>query len=163
MSANSKDAIRESYVLIIKLLERTRQGKIEWTNRVLFLGVERGAPRPETSHSYYAELGNNLIATVWEDERSLGFSLVDSQAGPHEPYVVVPPPAPLKQEVLSILLDKEEAGMGKLTDESIVFEDLTALLELIKRTPIQSDARIEQAKKIEQARNYLDKLDELAS
>ena len=28
MSANCKDAIRESYVLMIKLLERAREGKL---------------------------------------------------------------------------------------------------------------------------------------
>ena len=154
MSANSEDAIRESYVLILKLLERTRQRKIEWTSGDTLLKVPRGALRPETEYRYQAELGSNLVATVWEDDHSIGFQLVelDLHANPPEPYVLMPPPTEPKGEVLSICLDKHEAGLGKLTDESIVYEELAALLSLIRRAPVQSDVRIEQAK------NYLDEL-----
>jgi hypothetical protein len=152
MSANSEDAIRESYLLIIKLLERTRERKIEWTCGAPLLKVARGAPKAETEHRFQTELGNDLVATVWEDDHSLGFNLADSQAGPPEPALLMPPPAAPRGEVLSIRLDKHEAGLGKLTDESIVYEELAALLALIRHAPVQSDVRIEQAK------NYLDEL-----
>jgi hypothetical protein len=152
MSANSEDAIRESYVLIIKLLERTREGKIAWRSGNPLLKVVRGALKQEAEYRYQTELGNDLVATVWEDDHSLGFTLDDLRAGPPEPSIVMPPPAAPRGEVLSIHLDKHEAGLGKLTDESIVYEDLATLIDLIKRAPVQADARIEQARK------YLDQL-----
>jgi hypothetical protein len=153
MSANSEDAIRESYVLIIKLLERTRERKIKWTSGDPIFRVERGAPGPEAVYRYQTKLANDLTATVWEDDHSLGFELTDPQAGLPEPSIVMPPSGAPKGEVHFIRLDKMEAGLGKLTDESIVYEDLAALLAMIRHAPAyQSDSRIEQAK------NYLDEL-----
>jgi hypothetical protein len=153
MSANSKDAIRESYVLIVKLLERTRERKIEWT-AVRILGSVSEAILVGAECAYQAKLGHNLVATVWENDQSIGFKLVELnvQAGPPLPPHLNQPVKDYEREVLSICLSKEEAASDKLTDENIVFEDLTTLFELIKRAPIQADERIEQA------RRYLDQL-----
>jgi hypothetical protein len=153
MSANSKDAIRESYVLIIKLLERTREDKIEWTEAEPH-GSASKAIIGVTKNAYQAKLGRNLIATVWENNQSLGFNLVELnfQSGPPLPPDLNQPSKDYEREVLSVCLSKQEKVSGNLTDESIVYEDLAALIELIERVPVKADARIEQA------RRYLDQL-----
>ena len=153
MSANSEDAIRESYGLILKLKDRTRQGKVEWAT-LKQLGSISEAISKRAECAFEMNLGGNLAAIVWETSRSVGFCLVelDFSSGPPLPPHLNQPSKDYERKVLSIELDKDEAGLGKITDESIVFEDLTALVALIRRAPVRSDARIEQAN------TYLDEL-----
>lgn len=150
---NFEPDLSESYVLIIKLLETTRQDKIEWTT-VERLGSESERILNEAESAYQTKLGGNLVAMVWENGQSIGFKLVELNLQP-EPQSLPhlnQPPKDDERRVLSVRFNKSEASLGKITDESIVYEDLSALIELIKRAPVRSDERIEQAK------NYLDQL-----
>ena len=155
MSTNSKDAVRESYVLIIKLLERTRERKIAWVEADPACIPAKQLHVTNARFAYRTTLGNNLIATIWENDRFIGFRLMELNlpAGPPLPSDLNLPPKDYEREVLSICLDRLVAIDDSLTDETLVFEDLSALLALIQNAPNrQSDARIEQAK------NYLDQL-----
>jgi hypothetical protein len=153
MNINPEDAIRESYPLILKLKEITRRGKIEWTT-VADRGSVSGAILKNADSAFEAKVGGDLCAIVWENLKFVGFDLVQvefSSVPPHSPQLQQAR-KDYEREVLSIRLNIETASSGDITDESIVFEDLVGLLELIRRAPRQFDVRIEKAK------NYLDEL-----
>lgn len=139
---NTPYEISESSNLIEKLLNLTRDGKIEWTTLQI---VPRAG---EMTRQYFTPLEGSLEVSVWENHRAAGFRLIDKSI--QEPAMRVIAVVP-ERDLLSISIDHEhDADLGPL------YTMLMALLVLARRTIDKVEPKIDQVKQ------YLDKLNKMA-
>jgi hypothetical protein len=138
--------LNRAALLIAKLLIRTREGKLQWTN----------AARMSAGSFHRAGLDEGLEAHLSRDDKGLGFKL----CGP--PAVDLPAFCNLagvlggrdSNEVISVALDHSYGKAGLVeSPETIVYRDLAELIFLAENPKSVSDDL-----RYQQALTYLDKL-----
>jgi hypothetical protein len=147
----------ESAVLIAKLVELTREGKINWSQKTL--GIFPGTTR------FHTTIDGDLEAAVWSTDKEIGFRIFEKNppAGNtsqrweggdpmgNPPLNVQAHSAPLPlatgRDLLAISIERAGGAM-----RSEVYIPLMGLLELARR----SSDKIEP--KIERVKQYLEKL-----
>lgn len=152
---NTPYDLKESALLIAKLVALTRDGKVDWREQKL-VAHELG---PVTTR-YFSGLEGNSEALVWSTDKSVGFKVFEKVSGalltlpswgrisnPDVPFDSAPRMSVPERDLVSISIDHEDGpSRGEL------YVNLMSLLELARR----SSDKIEP--KIERVKEYLDKL-----
>jgi hypothetical protein len=135
---NTAYDLAESAVLIGKLVDLTRDGKIEWNAVRPGLVKELG---PATTR-YGSTLEGPSEVLVWSTERSAGFRVYEKATESTGVFTTTS-----ERDLISISMDHEDGpGRGQ------VYVNLMALLELARRSADKIEPKIERVKQ------YLDKL-----
>jgi hypothetical protein len=137
--------LNKAALLIAKLLIRTREGKLQWTNGT------RMAP----GSFYKAGLDEGIEAQLSRDDKELGFKLWGAPAVELSPFSHVAETLGGRStnEIVSIKLNHSFGKTGLESPETIVYRDLAELIYLADNPKsISDDLRYRQAL------TYLDKL-----
>jgi hypothetical protein len=149
---NNPYDFHESAALITKLVDLTRNGKIEWSQGlkplISFDEIDR----------YYAIVEGNLEVQVWVSKKAAGFRLIERAREQSESPVPPLMPSPrnfiplglpniTERELIAISLSHEEGP-----SRGQIYIKLMALLELARRSVDKVEPKVDRVKQ------YLDKL-----
>lgn len=136
---NTAYDLAESAVLIGKLVDLTRDGKVEWSEVKPGMAKELGL----ATTRYISTLeGASETLLVWSTERSAGFRVYEKSIESTRVFTTTS-----ERDLISISIDHED---GPARGE--VYVNLMALLELARRSANKIEPKIERVKQ------YLDKL-----
>lgn len=135
---NSPYDISESKVLIDKLFQLTRDGKIKWN-------YASAVPRTGViTQQFFVGLDDDMEASIWTSNKSAGFRVAEKNA--QDPAAAMMPSIP-GRDLVAISIDHDhDAELGS------IYVLLMALLELARRSVDKVEPKIDRVKQ------YLEKL-----
>jgi hypothetical protein len=154
---NTPYDLTESSILIAKLLQLTRDGKIEWAEK-------RSAVLPEMAR-FQTTIDEDLEALVWSTNKEAGFRILEKEPVPRNARRRWEGGDPLGNPPLNVAADSEplpfisgrdlvaisvDHGIGPSRGE--IYVNLISLLELARRASDKVEPKIDRIK------HYLDKL-----
>jgi hypothetical protein len=154
--------LKKTALVIAKLLIRTREGKIQWSNDNIArlavsdfsIGPSGAKLRQPFVYLYTAELEDGIEASLSRDDKELGFKLTG-------PPAIDLPSTPLaamlglrdSREIISISLNHSFGKGERSSPENLIYRDLDELVRLAENPKSVSDDI-----RLKQVLNYLDKL-----
>ena len=162
MSQTSDLELKRAALLIVKMILRTREGKIVWKNN----NAERGAAaylgssgQGDFVERFTADLEDGIQAVLIRDSRKLVFALTappTNESSAQSSSLTGVTSLAAGEEAHGILKVSLHHDIGRAFDptpESVVYRDLLELVQLAANPKSVSDDR-----RYKQAMSYLDKL-----
>jgi hypothetical protein len=137
--------LNKAAVLIVKLLIRTREGRIQWSPC---------APALFKGKTFIAGLEDQMSAYLSRNDKQYDFALINTKFPSSEEldrFDLIKFMA--EKTVISVALDHSWDSDEEVTPESIVYSNLKQLFQLAESPKSVSEDRLYQ-----QAMDYLDKL-----
>lgn len=164
MNQTSDIELKKAALLIVKLLLRSREGKIVWKNNYAEKMLAASLGDVSNTNQYTADLDDGIQAILTKDSRQLGFELtaplankaLEQASSPS--YLVSMLIGENPNKVLKISLPHSEGNTADATPESTIYRDLQELIELAENPKaVSNDLRYNQAM------SFLDNLDKMTA
>ena len=141
----SDTELNRAAVLIVKLLLRTREGRIQWSSC---------APALVGGKTFIAGLEDQMSAYVSRNDREYDFALINTKIPSSEELHLADLHKYVSERtVIKIALAHSWDSEHDVTPESIVYSDLKRLFQVAESPKSASDDRL-----YKQALTYLDKI-----